>query len=70
MVKIRFNSIGNSVSIHFNVSEFSSRDKVELFNYLMDDLGITERCNENPDETAGFQEIWKEQIDKAWEGDD
>jgi len=61
-----YDSISRSISQRSRISELSDRDKVNLFNDLMDDLGILRRCQEEPDRTAGFQEIWQEQVNIAW----
>jgi len=67
-MSIHFSSIGGSLTIHTPVSELSGRDKVSLFQWLMEDLGITRRLQENPDETEAAQVIIAEQWDLAWEG--
>lgn len=55
--------------IHFSLSvgSLSSRDKVTLFQALMDDLGITEVLHANGDETAKAQELMAKQWDIAWD---
>lgn len=63
---MNYDSIGRSITQRTKISSLSGRDKVNLFNDLMDELGITKRCQDDPDGTFRFQEIWKEQIDKAW----
>lgn len=61
-----YDSISKTVVQRTKVMTLSGRDKVNLFNDLMDDLGITARLQAEPDATTRFQEIWKEQIDRNW----
>jgi hypothetical protein len=64
--KIHFENIGNTIQLRMNVADLSSRDKIALFQWLLEDLGINERFHENPDETAFAQRLIVEQWDKHW----
>jgi hypothetical protein len=61
-----YDSLSKKIVVREPVTLLPTRDKVNLFNDLMDELGITARIQAEPDATARFQEIWKEQIDKFW----
>ena len=66
--EMHFDSIGNSITTRVALSELSGRDKVNILQYLMEDLGITCRIEIfGPELTyALFQRIWSEQTNKAW----
>jgi len=48
------------------ISDLSSRDKCNLFNDLMDDLGLIAAIQAEPDGCARFQELWKDMMDRNW----
>lgn len=61
-----FSSIGGRLHLSASLSDMSGRDKVQLFQALMEQLGITQRLHEEPDQTARAQEILVEQWNKHW----
>ena len=67
-MKLEYSSTGKTMSFRCSINDLSSRDKVELFRQLMEDLGITDRFNAEPDATAAAQLMITEQWDKAWNG--
>lgn len=64
--RFTFNSIGKGFTMRMPLEMLSGRDKVALFQALMDDLGITDRLLAAPDETACAQAIIEEQGAKHW----
>jgi hypothetical protein len=66
---ITFDSIGATISQRTKLSEISNQDKVNLFRYLMDDLGITGRLITETDKDGldGIgTKIIDEQLQKCW----
>ena len=67
---MHYDSIGKSMVQRSKLSDLSGREMVNLFNDLMDELGITKRIQNEPEgeeiKTERFKKIWQEQTDKAW----
>jgi hypothetical protein len=63
---VEFNSIFPGLTVRVSIDHISKRDKVELFRFLLDDLGIAERFHNEADATARAQEIITEQWGKFW----
>ena len=63
---VQFSSICPSISVRVGINHLSNRDKVELFRFLLEDLGISNRFHDEPDETARAQVIITEQWTKFW----
>ena len=61
-----FTTIVPGFTIRLGVNHLSSRDKAELFRFLLDDLGITAKLTAEPEATARAQEIITEQWDAHW----
>ena len=61
-----FTTIVPGFTIRLGVNHLSSRDKAELFRFLLDDLGITARLLAEPEATLRAQEILTEQWDAHW----
>ena len=64
--KIEFSTICPGFTFRIGLEHLSSRDKVELFRTLMDQLGISERMSAEADATARAQEIITEQWTAHW----
>jgi hypothetical protein len=64
---VQFSSICPSINVRVGINHLSSRDKVELFRFLLEDLGIANRLHDEPDATARAQEIITEQWTKHWD---
>lgn len=64
--KATFDPIGKRIHLGTDICNLSGRDKVALFQALMEDLGITERLSAEPDATLRAQEIITEQWEKHW----
>lgn len=64
--RIRYDVIGKKIHQECSISNLSGRCKVELFTALMEELGITDRLHNEPDETGRAQKIMTEQFDKHW----
>lgn len=64
--RIDYSSIGQGFTLHVPLKLLSPRDKVVLFQKLLDDLGITEQFSAYPDETGFAQQLITEQWDKHW----
>ena len=63
---MHYDSIGKKIVMRADLSSMSGRDKVNLFQALMDDLGITEVFHQYPDETAFAQQEMVNKWDKMW----
>ena len=64
--RVEFSSICPTITVRVGINHLSNRDKVELFRFLMEDLGISNRVHDEPDATARAQEIITEQWTKFW----
>jgi transposase-like protein len=64
--KITFDPIGNRIQMSMDLDNLSGRDKCNLLNALMDNMGLTERISAAPDSCESFQLIWKERMDAHW----
>ena len=63
---VEFSSTCPSISVRVGINHLSNRDKVELFRFLLEDLGIANRFHDEGDATARAQEIITEQWTKFW----
>lgn len=59
-----YDSIGKQLVARNKLSELPRRERVNLLNALLDDLGITARLIEEDDKV--FERIWQEQIALIW----
>lgn len=65
-MKLSYDPVVEAIQIAAPLRSLSQREQVELFRYLLDRLGISERFAEEPDATCRAQEIMVEQWDLAW----
>lgn len=63
---LQYDTIGRKIVTRIPIEQLSGRDKVNLFQHLMEDLGIAQRFSDKPDETGEAQKIMTEQWDIHW----
>ena len=61
-----YNSIGRQFTMRMDLRGLSGRDKLTLMNDLMEDLGLMEQIQLDPEGTAKFQEYWQACMNKHW----
>lgn len=66
--QVWYDSIGMRIVSSQPVKNLSGRDKCQLMNHLMEDLGLMAAIQAEPDSCERFQQLWKECIDKHWGG--
>ena len=49
MSKLEFSAIGKQLTMRADLSELSSRDRLNLMNQLMDDFGLLEKMWDDPE---------------------
>lgn len=65
-MKPEYSSIGRTLHLRARVADLSGQEKVNLFQFLLEELGILQRFQREPDETARAQEIIAEQWHVHW----
>ena len=67
MNNISYDVIGNKINLRVSIGDMTERDKVDLCQHLLEDLGILERFRQQSDETYTAQLIMVEQFQLAWD---
>lgn len=67
MTRVEWSSIGHQIVSRIDICMLSSRDKVQLFQFLLEDLGINRRLQEEAEATERAQQIMIEQFDIFWD---
>lgn len=64
---IRFDAVTGKLTMQASVKGLSGREKCQLFNALLDELGLMAELQESPDSCESFQVLWKKAMERHWD---